>query len=722
MGPEDVPRERGEGFDEAKLAAEVAALSARVAALEKQLADLYAGAEQAQEWETQRVVPTSSGVGPLSGVAPPPLVTAASRQTEEVAPGAAASTARPVRASGSSASLESKLGGQVFNRLGIVALLCGAALFLKLAMDNHLIGPVGRVVVGLIAGAGLVVWSERFRRKGFAGFSYSLKAIGTGVLYLSLWAAFQLYHLLPAEAALGGMILVTAWNAYMAWAQDSELLAAYAVAGGLATPLLLSSGGNHEVFLFSYLLAIDAATVLLVRLKPWARLLLGAFPATVVYFVGWCVQYFSAPELAVTAVFVVLFGIVFASVPVELRSSETEAKRRGLGYVTTQILLPFWNAAFVSLALYFVLQDSGNHALLPWLMVGLAAVYLLVMRLPQDEVAAAMHLSIAVVFLTIAIPLKASGHWITVAWLVEGLALTWVATRVTTTASSASHVLRWLAAGAFVLGLCGLIIEGYWFDATVQRAFFGSDFSAAVIAIAALGAAAWLAFRVRASAHSLWMRFAVACLLAIALVGLLLCLREVATSRSIYVTHAAFASADFAMALVGIATFGAVAWVGYRMSRADALRAGFWRQFAGGSVIAVNLMALLTGEREISALWPNASAAGEAQLQQALAVSAFLMVYGAVLLAIGFWKRTAFVRWQALLLIVFTIAKTFLYDVRNLNQGYRVMSLLGLGALLMAVSFAYQRDWLALRDTRAGGSGPGSQPGVEPTHDAGPGQ
>jgi uncharacterized membrane protein len=158
------------------------------------------------------------------------------------------------------------------------------------------------------------------------------------------------------------------------------------------------------------------------------------------------------------------------------------------------------------------------------------------------------------------------------------------------------------------------------------------------------------------------------------------------------------------------------------MSRADALRAGFWRQFAGGSVIAVNLMALLTGEREISALWPNASAAGEAQLQQALAVSAFLMVYGAVLLAIGFWKRTAFVRWQALLLIVFTIAKTFLYDVRNLNQGYRVMSLLGLGALLMAVSFAYQKDWLALRETRAGGSGSGSQPSVEPTHDAGPGQ
>ncbi|HMF64409.1 MAG TPA: DUF2339 domain-containing protein, partial [Edaphobacter sp.] len=47
--------------------------------------------------------------------------------------------------------------------------------------------------------------------------------------------------------------------------------------------------------------------------------------------------------------------------------------------------------------------------------------------------------------------------------------------------------------------------------------------------------------------------------------------------------------------------------------------------------------------------------------------------------------------------IVFTIAKTFLYDMRNLSQGYRVISFFCLGALLMAISFAYQKDWLALR-------------------------
>ena len=136
-------------------------------------------------------------------------------------------------------SLESRVGSQWFNRIGILAILIGMAWFLKFAIDNEWIGPLGRVVIGLIAGAGLIVWSERFRAKNYIAFSYSLKAVGTGVLYLSLWAAFSLYHLVPAPVAFLGMIAVTAFNGYLAWAQDAELLALYAIVGALGTPLLV---------------------------------------------------------------------------------------------------------------------------------------------------------------------------------------------------------------------------------------------------------------------------------------------------------------------------------------------------------------------------------------------------------------------------------------------------------------------------------------------------
>lgn len=705
MGPEEVPQQSGSaGVD-----AELRLLTERVEALERELAALRVAAPIAAS------PPPPKPVGQVAEVIldkPAPAFVENLAAPTPVLPPPKVSPSTPPP------SLESRLGAQVFNRIGIIAVLFGAALGLKLAIDNHWIGPVGRILIGLAAGAGIIIWSERFRSKGFSAFSYSLKAVGTGVLYLSLWAAFQLYHLLPSGAALAGMILVTAWNAYMAWAQDAELLAAYALAGGLATPLLLSTGGNHEKFLFTYLLTIDFATAVLVRIKPWQRLLLGAFPATVIYFIGWYSKFYTESAFAVTTVFIGLFFVVFASVPLEFSARGENASSghsRSLGRMATEILLPLGNAAFVSLALYSVLEDSDRHWFLPWMMLILAAVYLLITWLPQASVPAAMHLSLAVVFLTIAIPLKASGHWITVAWLVEGLALLWVATRVASTQVDAvmasslanpSRLLRWLSAGSFVLGFGGLIAMPIWFGSGVVDSIFNRGVATALIGVGAFGGAAWLALRARngdKASWPAWSQFAFIAMVAVDVVAVLLGLREIASSRYGIQPHSPFVSADFGMAMICITILVGVTYASRRISLIDE-NAPLWGQLSGGTVIAINLVALLSGVREIEALWPVSLSNPEAQLQQALAVSAFLMVYGAILLAIGFWRRTAFIRWQALILLVFTIGKTFLYDMRNLSQGYRVMSFLGLGALLMTVSFAYQKDWLALRDIHTAGN------------------
>jgi uncharacterized membrane protein len=694
MGTEDLPQPQQNRADDVSMASELRLLKTRVDALERELAEL----------RTSTVPAQPSKVAPP----PPPLVPALTEPPIQAKP-IFATPVETARISRPSSSLESKLGAQVFNRVGIIALLIGATWFLKLAIDNQWIGPVGRVLIGLIAGAGLIVWSERFRRKGFSAFSYSLKAIGSGVLYLTLWAAYQLYHLMPPPVALGGMILVTAWNAYMAWAQNAELLAAYALAGGLSTPLLLSTGGNHQIFLFTYLLAIDAATVALVRAKPWPRLLLAAFPATVLYFIAWYSKFYEESAFGVTTIFVGLFFFVFTMVSLRAARRDVEA-HRGIGSLSRfipEILLPLGNAAFGSLALYSVMQDSGRHWFLPWLMLIFAATYLLITRLPQGPVAAAMHLSLAVVFLTIAIPLKASGHWITVAWLVEGVALLWVAARLSSSPESATEgslgagsVLRWLSAGSLLLGLGGLTAMQFWFDGAVVLPFFNHNLATAVIAVAAFAGAAWLALR---TAHTdrtswpAWPQFAFCATVASCLVGILMSLREIATSRSYPQPHPPFLNGDFGMALLGLAILSGIAWRSLHIALEDEVTLK-WAQFSGATVVAINLIAILTGVREIESLWPVTTANSESELRTALAVSAFLMIYGGVLLAIGFWRRTSFIRWQALILLVFTIGKTFLYDMRSLSQGYRVVSFLGLGVLLMAVSYAYQKDWLALRD------------------------
>ena len=83
-------------------------------------------------------------------------------------------------------------------------------------------------------------------------------------------------------------------------------------------------------------------------------------------------------------------------------------------------------------------------------------------------------------------------------------------------------------------------------------------------------------------------------------------------------------------------------------------------------------------------------------LERRFSYSLIWLIYGAGLMMFGFRKRSAFVRWQALVLIAFTIGKVFLFDVSELQQGYRILSFIALGAVLMGISYIYHRDWLKL--------------------------
>ena len=411
---------------------------------------------------------------------PPPRGPLPPKAVPEMAFGGAAVKAGPQR------SLENRIGSQWFARVGVLALLIGVAWFLKLAYDNHWIHttPYSRVAIGLLLGAGVVLWSERFRRKGYAAFSYALKAVGSGTLYLALWASFHLYRLLPAWVALAMMVGVTAWNAWMAWSQDAELLAAYALLGGFATPMLLSTGENSEVFLFTYLLAMALAVVFLLAKKPWWRLLLGSFPGTVAYFIGWYSKFWDKSEAGVTALFVVLLGAPFVAVALVGKQREDAAEG---------VWMPLGAATFVSLSLYSVLEDSGRHAWLPWAAVALAAVYVLLMRVRREGLAVAMHLVIAIVLLTVAIPLKAEGRWLTIGWLAEGVALLWVVARVLgdDTQPRVRVLMRWLGFGALMLGVVESVVR--WYSESAATAFWNARFATEMFAVAALSAAAWMA-------------------------------------------------------------------------------------------------------------------------------------------------------------------------------------------------------------------------------------
>ena len=563
---------------------------------------------------------------------PPPPLPTTKAATQEVRVSPSFPEFASVTRSSRERSLENQIGSQWFNRIGILAVLVGMALFLKLAIDNHWVGPLGRVLIGLLAGVGFIVWSERFKRQGYTAFAYSLKAIGSGILYLSLWAAFSLFHLMPAGGAFAAMVLVTAFNGFMAWMEEAELLAVYSIAGGLSTPLLVSTGGNHEVSLFSYLLMLNLAALWLVVLRPWSRLLFGTFTGTVLFFAGWWFGYYSPAQFGRTAFFAASFFLIFAFAPRLVRIDDPVDGGSNWDRLA-MVLMPVANAGFGFLAFYGMFDRSNIEWAGPWIAVSFTAFYLLLLRLPargmlrsSPRILSDLHLTIAVVFLALAIPLKAHGRWLTVGWLIEGAALLWVSTRIR------SQLLQALALLCLALGLVALLLINR--PASITP-LFNERFATYCVAIAVFAGTAYLA-RLYPSEEEV---------------------------------HPALS----------------------------------WPVIAASAILLVNILTLLALSLEIHNYWWFARWAGQSQRMHEFKIfaqfsySALFMAYGAMLLGIGVWRRSAFVRWQALVLVAVAIGKVFLIDVRELSQGYSILSFFGLGALLLGVSFIYQRDWLHLR-------------------------
>ncbi len=77
--------------------------------------------------------------------------------------------------------------------------------------------------------------------------------------------------------------------------------------------------------------------------------------------------------------------------------------------------------------------------------------------------------------------------------------------------------------------------------------------------------------------------------------------------------------------------------------------------------------------------------------QKQLSISASLMLYSIVLMLYGIWRSRQPIRLTAMALFGIVIIKIFIYDLSFLPTLYRMVSFIGLGVLLLSVSYLYQR-------------------------------
>jgi uncharacterized membrane protein len=440
------------------LVSRIYALEQRLAAMEKKYAQLSAEQihQAAPSGESPRAEapPTSmpahsTAPTPPTSRAPVPERTEAARRAVPSAPidriqalahasgkGVSAKTSSPV-------DMEALIGGNWLNRIGIIAIIAAVSFFLKYAFDNNWIGPRGRVGIGILLGAAMLPWSQWLLSRGYRYFSEGIAALGAAVLYLSIWAGWHYYALFNQSVAFASMIVITVAMASVALGRDSQRIAVLSLLGGFLTPAILSTGQDHQVFLFTYLLLLGAGLLFMAARRDWRWLAPMAFVLSQIYFWGWYETFYRAEKLERTLAFATLFFLLYAAMPL-LRAIR-------LGRLQELDVLVILVNAFAYLgALYAMLWPQYRWPL-TILVLALSAAHLVGARLipppksGESPLTRYLFAGLALTFATLAIPVRLEGKWITLAFCMEGAMLVWTGLR------SATLLLR--QAGYLLLGI-----------------------------------------------------------------------------------------------------------------------------------------------------------------------------------------------------------------------------------------------------------------------------
>ncbi len=290
-----------------RLRSEVDKLSVQVARLEAELARGPQGggaphaldAEPASQVAATTAAPAESAPAPASPEAieaHPPVPQAASTAPPAAAPSPPATTSSAGGESSAPAAgstLEERIALVWFTRVGAAAVLLGAAYFFKYAVDNHWIGPLGRVALGALVGAATLGVAEVLRPRTKPVYVNMVVGVALAVLFLSAWASHVLYHLVGPTEAFAAFVVIIVLGGALSIRHKGEPILVLSLIGGYLAPVLLSTHQDRAAALFAYLLVLTVLAFVVALRMGFALAAAVAVAGPVLLGAGWWMKFFD---------------------------------------------------------------------------------------------------------------------------------------------------------------------------------------------------------------------------------------------------------------------------------------------------------------------------------------------------------------------------------------------------------------------------------------------
>ena len=321
---------------------------------------------------------------------------------------------------------EKFIGENLVSKLGILITIIGVVIGAKYSIDNDLISPLTRIILGYVMGIGLMGFGIKLKEK-YENYSAVLVSGAIAIMYFITFAAYSFYNIFPQFVAFLLMLMFTIFTVIAAISYNKQIIAHIGLVGAYAVPFFLSSGSGDMLTFFSYITIINVGILAIAYKKHWKKLYYAAFAQTWLIYLAWLFMDARMSEhfglaFAFATVFYILFYLTFLAYKV--------AKKEKFDKATVVIILLnsfiYFAVGFYLLEDHTVWQDYLGIFTLANALVHFAVGFFIKKQDLYDKNLFYLIVGLVLVFITIAIPIQLDGNWVTLLWAGEAALLFWI--------------------------------------------------------------------------------------------------------------------------------------------------------------------------------------------------------------------------------------------------------------------------------------------------------